>query len=82
VSPVDALPAGEELVASIVVSRLPKCGGYMLRYRVPGRELLDGATSSNRGPVAGCFAVHEDEVLDLGLAMVKCDRAGVRAAFG
>jgi hypothetical protein len=81
VSP-DELPAGEELVASITVSRLAKCGGYMLRYRVPGREGLDGATSPNRGPVAGCFAVHEDEVLDLGLAMVKCDRAAVRAASG
>jgi hypothetical protein len=73
----DALPPGEELLASITVSRLTAAGGYMLRYRAPGREAI-GAT----GPVSGCFAIHEDEVLDLGLAMVKCDRAAIRKAFG
>jgi len=64
---------GEEVVACVVVTRAP--GGYLLRYTIEGRELLDGA-----GPVAGCFAPDVDDVLALGAAMVRCDRAAVAVA--
>lgn len=65
--------AGEEVVACVVVTRAPG-GGYLLRYTIEGRELLDGASL-----VAGRFAPDVDEVLALGAVMVRCDRAAVAA---
>lgn len=69
-------PADEVVAASILLTQLPGGAGFMVRYHVPGREAL--AAEGRVGPIAGAFAIGEDEALDLAVAMIRCDRAALR----